>query len=141
MKNQTEYMKEWRGKNKEKISIYHKTYKEKYPDKIKESKKKYKKKNPEKFKKYKKEYQAKRRLNKFNLSIDDYNILLKNQGSRCAICKKESARTLHIDHDHVTGRIRGLLCVSCNLALGYFKDNSNNLKSATTYLNQSQGVK
>lgn len=39
-----------------------------------------------------------------------------------------------VDHDHNTGRIRGILCRNCNVAIGYFKENTGNLKSAIAYL-------
>lgn len=51
---------------------------------------------------------------------------------RCQICHKETA--LHIDHDHSTGQVRGLLCNSCNGGLGAFKDNPDFLHEAVRYL-------
>ena len=71
------------------------------------------------------------------LSKADYEALLQAQNNACAICLKsieESKRSLHVDHDHATDKVRGLLCTKCNLGLGYFKDNINNLDSAKTYL-------
>jgi Recombination endonuclease VII len=54
----------------------------------------------------------------------------------CSICCKKfkSERDRHVDHCHVTGVIRGLLCFSCNMALGHFKDDISILKSALEYL-------
>lgn len=71
------------------------------------------------------------------ISQDDYNALLEAQNYSCAICgvaAEETARGLHVDHSHYTHTIRGLLCVQCNLGLGYFKDNIERLKTAITYL-------
>lgn len=71
------------------------------------------------------------------ISQDDYNALLEAQNYSCAICglpAEESARGLSVDHSHYTHKIRGLLCVQCNLGLGYFKDNKQRLKAAIEYL-------
>jgi hypothetical protein len=71
------------------------------------------------------------------ISQDDYNALLEAQNYSCAICglpAEESARGLNVDHSHYTHKIRGLLCVQCNLGLGYFKDNVQRLKAAIEYL-------
>ena len=59
------------------------------------------------------------------------------QEGRCAICNTHEdiiGRTLHIDHCHVTGNVRQLLCGNCNTGLGMFKDNKQNLNKAIQYL-------
>lgn len=56
------------------------------------------------------------------------------QNSLCAICKTESKTYLNIDHDHKTGKVRGLLCRFCNMGLGSFKDNPVFLSEASKYL-------
>lgn len=61
--------------------------------------------------------------------------MLVDQMSRCMICPDEiELRTAHIDHCHETGAVRGLLCRSCNLGLGHFKDRVELLEKAMTYL-------
>ncbi len=82
------------------------------------------------------------RCNKFGITPDEYNALLKSQNGRCAICQgKEVGRNGHsswiIDHDHKTGRVRGLLCHYCNLALGLVKDNPKVLLAMAAYLKRS----
>jgi len=57
------------------------------------------------------------------------------QSGKCKICRKTSMRKLDTDHDHVTGAVRGLLCNSCNLAIGHMKDDPLIAKSAYEYLN------
>lgn len=59
------------------------------------------------------------------------------QGGKCAVCRLSFDHTNgpHVDHDHETGRIRGLLCQGCNLGLGHFKDNELALLNAAKYLN------
>lgn len=64
--------------------------------------------------------------------------MLEEQGERCKICGEESGCTrrnaLHLDHDHATGELRGLLCPRCNMGLGHFKDNPKLLRAAAAYL-------
>jgi hypothetical protein len=67
------------------------------------------------------------------------------QDGLCAICgskeipaKSGQQRRLSIDHDHETGRIRGLLCSKCNTGLGFFRDNIRFLRSAIRYLEENQ---
>jgi len=74
----------------------------------------------------------------FNLTIEDYNILFEKQNGCCAICNRhqtEFKKRLAIDHCHTTNVIRGLLCSSCNTALGLLKDNIGALRNAIEYLN------
>lgn len=69
---------------------------------------------------------------KYNLTKEEYEQLLARSGKRCQICGKKAS--LHIDHDHATGRIRGMLCVNCNHGLGKFYDDSDLLRAAINYL-------
>jgi len=61
----------------------------------------------------------------YGRSLAEYNALLEKQDFRCAICRKhvsEFSKALHNDHNHVTGKLRGLLCHKCNLRLGHLED-------------------
>lgn len=74
---------------------------------------------------------------KLGISAFDYQVKLKAQGNACAICKMPAGsdtRRLHADHDHKTGRFRGILCSRCNTAIGLFKDEPALLLNAVTYL-------
>lgn len=82
---------------------------------------------------------------KRGLTKHAYAAMVKDQGGRCAICRKEEVATrsgkvkrLAIDHCHTTGRIRGLLCESCNRALGQARDDPKILRSAVRYLEKHQ---
>ena len=87
-----------------------------------------------------KEYWKKYRLEKeFGLSIIEYNSLLRDQDSKCAICGNPFIKTPNIDHNHETGKIRGLLCRDCNLGIGYFGDNLMLIKKAINYLKKYSG--
>jgi hypothetical protein len=69
------------------------------------------------------------------ITAADYARLLAEQGGVCAICgKKPGRRSLAIDHEHGNGRIRGLLCDSCNIAIGMLKDDPHILENAIRYL-------
>jgi len=74
----------------------------------------------------------------FDITFEDYNKLLEKQNESCAICHRhqtEFDRALAVDHNHETGKVRGLLCLSCNNGLGRFKDNKDLLSEAIKYLN------
>ena len=79
----------------------------------------------------------------YGISKEEYQALYEKQGGVCAICKQpETAITkgvqasLCVDHDHETGEVRGLLCSSCNSALGHFRDNTEILARAIDYLKE-----
>lgn len=78
----------------------------------------------------------------YNITIEDYEALLSKQNSQCAICgaRRGSSRqaSLHVDHDHLTGKVRGLLCSRCNLSIGAFKDDLGLLRRAAYYLEERQ---
>lgn len=80
---------------------------------------------------------AKRRENAYGLDTTAIVKLLVAQGGQCAICKTDKPRgrgDWHVDHDHETKAIRGLLCHKCNVGLGHFNDSVQLLASATNYL-------
>jgi hypothetical protein len=71
----------------------------------------------------------------FGLEPEEYQSLLDRQGGVCGICKRQPEHTfLSVDHDHVTGLVRGLLCQPCNVALGAFGDSVDGLQAAIAYL-------
>ncbi len=72
----------------------------------------------------------------YNISLDEYNTILKDQNGSCKICKKVCEKTLHVDHCHSTGTIRGLLCSNCNRGIGHLKEDPDILKSAIDYLSK-----
>lgn len=84
---------------------------------------------------------------RYGLAYSDYEAMLQAQGNRCSICGaspdpngKRAASRLHVDHDHVTGKIRGLLCLSCNLGIGHFRDDIDRLHSAVAYIEKHRSV-
>ncbi len=79
---------------------------------------------------------------KYGITLDEYEARLVSQNYGCAICGvSEHGGTKYmtrwaVDHDHVTGRVRGLLCHSCNLGLGKFKDSAQVLRRAAEYVEE-----
>ena len=95
-----------------------------------------------------KRYQRVTNLKKFGLSIEAYEAMAAKQNNCCAICNspetfihgatKEVAK-LAVDHCHTTGKVRKLLCKSCNNGLGLFKDNVGILTAAIAYIKEHHG--
>lgn len=75
----------------------------------------------------------------YGLTQDQYDDMIDAQDNRCAICRKETAgKALHVDHDHETGRVRGLLCGPCNMGLGHFGDDVDRMADAIRYLKEEE---
>ncbi len=93
--------------------------------------------------KYNPEVQRAQNLKRlYDMSIGQYEELLASQGGGCAICEELPSgkrRYLCVDHDHVTGKVRGLLCHSCNRGLGLLGDSVELLEKATEYLGTDYG--
>ncbi len=101
-----EYAKDYSQQNPEKRKKYSKTWKERHPEK-------------------RKIYTRNSRIRAYGIEPEIYYKMLDQQGNRCAICKSKSTkRAMNIDHDHKTGKVRGLLCDSCNLSLGHLERES-----------------
>jgi len=149
------YQMEYYIKNKEKIVKRTKKYAEEHRNEKREKNKIYRDNNKKKFQiKHKLYYQANKekfqtrylrsyRKRKYGIDEVQFNKLLSEQGGVCLICQKGETnhdfRTgelikMSIDHDHVTGKNRGLLCGKCNRAIGLFEDNPILLRKAAEYL-------
>lgn len=72
----------------------------------------------------------------FGMSADDVDAMLAAQGGACAICgtRPEREASLHVDHEHGSGRVRGILCLNCNQGIGKFGDDPAVLERAVEYL-------
>ncbi len=82
-------------------------------------------------------------LARYGLTPETYSEILASQNNACFTCKKpqaESTRNLVIDHDHNTGKVRGILCIECNLALGHAKDDIKILLNLIKYLQRSESA-
>jgi len=75
----------------------------------------------------------------YNLTIAQYDKMLRQQAGGCYICERPpKTRRLAVDHNHKTGKVRGLLCWHCNSGLGKFKDNPELLIRAADYLQKEE---
>jgi ribosomal protein L34E len=78
----------------------------------------------------------------FGITQEDYDRILASQNGCCAICGARENKVnhsrprkfLYVDHDHKTGKVRGILCHNCNFAIGYFKDDPERMRRAADYL-------
>lgn len=82
-------------------------------------------------------------VREYGITQDQYNILLEVQNNKCKLCgKTDSGRKdkgrLVVDHDHSSGKVRGLLCHPCNVSLGLMNDDPELLERAAQYIRTSQ---
>ena len=104
--------------------------------------------NPERYKQRQREYRqsGKKKVSDrksylkrtYGMTIEQFDAMLAAQDGVCAICRqpRPEERTLHVDHDHATGAVRGLLCFKCNNALGDFDDSLALFEAAASYLDR-----
>ena len=111
-----ERSRKYRLAHKEEISKYNKEYRGGHPEEIRECKRK-------------------NRLGAYGVTVEEYNLMLGHQGGVCALCgRPPGKKPLAVDHDHETGKVRGLLCQNCNVGLGCFGDSVPILEGAIKYL-------
>lgn len=127
-------------RTKEKANVWKKAN----PEKVKKTKKRYKDANKEKIKVSSSIYYPRQRAayleRHYGVTIEQYDVMLKEQDNRCAICgtaECSSGRNFAVDHDHETGRVRGLLCGNCNVGIGNLRDDINIMKRAIAYLEKN----
>lgn len=134
------YRKKYADLHKEEKRLYDKEYRKKNKEKIGQQIKEYRALNKDKVRKYAYNYHRTQRLKEqYNITLEDYNKLFEEQNECCVICGKnqsEFSKKLFVDHNHETGKIRGLLCYKCNACLGYFNDNISTFQKAIEYLSK-----
>ena len=77
---------------------------------------------------------------RYGITIEDYYEILENQLGACAICGNKFTYSLYVDHDHHTGKVRGLVCQPCNSVLGFAKDSPSLLVEAILYLSKNNSI-
>lgn len=81
-------------------------------------------------------YKVRNLKGKYGLTLDEFTKMLEDQNYSCLICS--SAEKLVVDHCHDTNKVRGILCNSCNLSLGWAKDNPDTLRKLAEYVESSR---
>ena len=116
------YKSEWNKKHNYHKSEYFKNYAMKY------------RKDPKK-----KKERRRRDLYVYGLTYEEYEKLLEEQNNTCKICKgvSHNGKSLCVDHDHISGKVRGLLCDKCNRGLGCYNDDISLLLEAINYLSKN----
>ena len=144
----------WRKANPEKCKAHLTKWRLANPEKFKEHSRAHRKKNREKYNEISKLYSRAARaknpekvrlrnlkyyLSRYGLSIAEFEQMLTSQNGVCAICRHPEKRRyrLSVDHDHESGRVRGLLCSQCNFAIGLMSDEPGRLIAAAQYLTAS----
>ena len=123
------YRKEQYLKNKDKEKASREIYYSKNKELILARNKKYNKENPDKRKSAILKYE-------YGITLDQYNEMFKEQEGKCAICQRHQnklTRTLCVDHDHKTNKVRALLCLTCNTDVSVVE---NRLEEMMNYLNK-----
>ena len=112
--------------NRDRIKQRVRNYRSQYPEKIKDTKLK----------------------QDFGITLEQYNKKLLSQDGACAVCKLPETQlwrgkkiSLSVDHDHTTGQVRGLLCMTCNRALGLLKENTLNMFQLILYSKKFQKLR
>ena len=151
---QQKYQKEYYQKNKERIRARHEKYNIENKEKLKEKRKEFDLLNKEQIKAYRKEYyqtlsKEKKKdrdlKSKYGIDVARYEEMLKEQENKCACCgvsleelsekyPNSFHKALVVDHDHETGKVRGLLCSSCNTLIGYLEKRKELIPKAYDYI-------
>lgn len=132
------YQKKWRAENREHHRATQRARYAANPEKACEVQRRYRDKHRDRLSPMWRDRRRAVTLAQYGLTPASYEELLKSQDHACAICRSTDPRhwsgRFQIDHDHDTGKVRGLLCASCNGGLGLFRDDPKRLAVAITYL-------
>lgn len=131
------YMAEYNAKNREHLREIHRTWQRENKAKLREYKQRYHAKRlADDLDAVRAEQRAAWLAHRYGLTPTDHAEMIAAQENRCAVCGDEPAegKALHIDHDHESGAVRGLLCGHCNRAIGLFRDDADVIEQAAAYL-------
>lgn len=132
-KKTNERQQRYRADNPERTNAYSRKWRAENPEKVAASLRSWEERHQE----HRRNYNRMVSLRKlYGMSLEEYENIMERQDGGCAICgrKPGSKRKHHVDHDHETGKIRGILCSQCNTGLGMFSDDIEKMKTACIYL-------
>lgn len=124
--------KKWTEDNKDRYLEYHSKYRSDNKDLIKEKNKKFLDENPD--------YRRIHLYSTYGITLEEFNELLDKQDGVCAICKLKTDGHWHVDHDHQTEKVRGVLCFSCNTSLGRLNENITTLNNMIAYIEKHKNT-
>ena len=141
-KRRSEYAKKYRELHREEEKKQHKIWCEANPDKVKAYDKKryekHKEERKERSRRYQRENSGKaadaKRYRNYGMTAEEFKNKRLKQNNRCAICLSAFVKTPFVDHDHITGKNRDLLCLQCNTLLGYAHEDLVVLERTIQYL-------
>jgi len=132
--------KAWREANAEHVQDYYRNWRRENPDIVTKHKALYEERHPGQMTVLKRNWKLRNRWAKYGLTNDEFLVLFDLQDRKCAICGKllildsqERSEWPHLDHEHKTNRARAILCGTCNLGLGSFRDDPALLEAAAEY--------
>lgn len=124
------YARAWRAANPDKRAANERKYREANKEKVREAHRRYREASKDKA-------AAWHRENKYGITQEQFDAMLEAQNFSCAICgstKPGGTGGFHVDHCHASGAVRGLLCRTCNIGLGNFRDSPTHLMRAIEYV-------
>jgi hypothetical protein len=133
---QAKYRDEWNEKNPGRHNATTRAWQERNKEKVKANVSRWQRENKDKRAVIDRRCALK---SAYGMTIEDYDEMLVKQGGVCLICSSEAngRGRLHVDHNHETDAIRGLLCSKCNTALGLFGDDAKLIRKAAKYLEEN----
>lgn len=133
-------VKEWKRKNRQKSRELARSYRKRHRSSLRERYIERAKIHGVAMAEYRRRWNLAKR---YGITVEDFFDILEAQGGCCGICERhlpKGSRNAVVDHCHKTGQVRGVLCVSCNVALGKFKDSKEGLLKAIDYLERSENA-
>ena len=122
-----EYRKKWNRENKEQRLEYNREFYKRHTLKMRSRSRIFYYKNREK-------ELDRMRLSKYGITGDEFRKIIKEQNNQCPICMRSTKKNLSVDHNHSTGKIRGIICNDCNLAVANAGDSPKILRALAIYL-------
>ena len=141
--NRREYNLRWKANNPDKARETHRIAQKKWRDKNREKVRartnEWAKNNRDKVNEYRRKQHFRE---KYGISIEERDAILKAQNNKCACCETNDPGNKYgwvVDHNHITGQVRGILCHHCNVGLGFVNDDVEKLQKLINYLQVTNG--
>ena len=134
MRKFLESRRRWHKLHPEKSKAIKERYLKSHPDRIRKKNRAWRDRTPSKQSLYKRTARIKK---KFGVTIEEFELFRQSQGDCCAIC--DTTEKIFVDHNHKTGKLRGVLCSHCNSMIGFARENIAVLEKAIAYIREKNG--